>query len=130
MSAEGSARPGISGAFTSASAERSSPPSVSPERAARISSWADRASARVEHEFQENRERLTNRQYGELLARDGARMSLQPPGATDDRKAHLMRAAEHIVNRNHMARLRDINRAAEKLLSGKTLASNKDERGR
>ncbi|WP_257541665.1 hypothetical protein [Sphingobium sp. CFD-1] len=86
--------------------------------------------ARAEREFRENREQWTRRQYGELLARDGERLVLQPPGATDDRKAHLMRAAENMVNRNHATRLAGINRAAEKLLAGKTLQSKNTDLGR
>lgn len=130
MSAEGSASRTISPSFASASAERSSAPAVSPERAVEITSWADRTTARAEFEFRENREQWTNRQYGELLARDGERMSLRPPGATDDRKAHLMRAAEHIVRRNHAARIAGINNAAHKLLAGETLESKKGDLGR
>lgn len=130
MSAEASASRAISPSFAAASTERSSAPAVSPERAAEITSWADRTTARAEYEFRQNREEWTNRQYGELLARDGERLSLQPPGATDDRKSHLMRAAENMVKRNHAARLAGINRAAEKLLAGETLDSRKGDLGR
>src|SRR3546814_616843 len=75
-------------------------------------------------------EQWTRRQYGELLARDGERLVLQPPGATDDRKARLMRAAENMVNRNYAIRLAGINRAAEKLLAGQTLQSKRTDLGR
>src|SRR3546814_10100435 len=125
MSADGSASRVISSSFAAASAERSSAQAVSPERAAKIASWADRTTARAEREFRENREQWTRRQYGELLARDGERLVLQPPGATDDRKARLMRAAENMVNRNYAIRLAGINRAAEKLLAGQTLQSKR-----
>lgn len=130
MSADGSASQVISSSFAAASAERSSAQAVSPERAAKITSWANRTTARAEREFRENREQWTRRQYGELLARDGERLVLQPPGATDDRKAHLMRAAENMVNRNHATRLAGINRAAEKLLAGQTLQSKRTDLGR
>lgn len=130
MSNEGSASRAISPRFASASSERSSAPAVSPEKAAEITAWAERTTARAEYEFRQNREEWTNKQYGELLARDGERLSLQPAGATDDRKAHLMRAAEHIVQRSHAARLAGINRAAEKLLAGETLESKNHDRGR
>lgn len=129
MSADGSASRVISSSFAAASAERSSAAAVSPERAAKIISWADRTTARAEKDFRENREQWTRRQYGELLARDGERLVLQPPGATDDRKAHLMRAAENMVNRNHATRLAGINRAAEKLLAGQTLQSKRADLG-
>src|SRR3546814_18562559 len=121
MSADGSASRVISSSFAAASAERSSAQAVSPERAAKIASWADRTTARAEREFRENREQWTRRQYGELLARDGERLVLQPPGATDDRKASLMRAAENMVNRNYAIRLAGINRAAATLTAGQTI---------
>src|SRR3546814_5174983 len=89
-------------------------------RAAKIASWADRTTARAEREFRENREQWTRRQYGALLARDAERLVLQPPGATDDRKARLMRAAENMVHRNYAIRLAGINRAAAKLLAGRS----------
>src|SRR3546814_14515137 len=130
MSADGSASRVISSSFAAASAERSSAQAVSPERAAKIASWADRTTARAEREFRENREQWTRRQYGELLARDGERLVLQPPGATDDRKARLMRAAENMVNRNYAIRLEGINRADEKLLAGQTIQYKRPEIGR
>src|SRR3546814_2674086 len=68
------ALPILSSSFAAASAERSSAQAVSPERAAKIASWADRTTARAEREFRENREQWTRRQYGELLARDGERL--------------------------------------------------------
>lgn len=120
----------ISGPFASASADRSSAPAVSPERATEITAWADRTTAQAEREFRENQVQWIIRQYGDLLARDGARLSLQPSGATDDRKAHLMRAADHMVKRNHAARLAGINRIAEQLLTGRTPNLKRDERGR
>src|SRR3546814_10905262 len=130
MGADGSASQFRASSFAAASAERSSAQAVSPERAAKIASWADRPTARAEREFRENREQWTRRQYGELLARDGERLVLQPPGATDDRKARLMRAAENMVNRNYAIRLAGINRAAEKLLAGQTLQSKRTDLGR
>lgn len=57
-------------------------------------------------------------------------MEFRPDGAADDRKSHLMRAAEHLVQRNHAARLAGINRTAEKLLAGETLESKKNHLGR
>src|SRR3546814_13594056 len=77
MSADGSASRVISSSFAAASAERSSAQAVSPERAAKIASWADRTTARAEREFRENREQWTRRQYGELLARAGERLELR-----------------------------------------------------
>lgn len=130
MRNDSSASRAISSSFTSASAQRSPAINVSPERANEISSWAERSTERAEREFRENREHWTNRKYGELLARDGGRLSLQPPGSTDDRKAHLMRAADHMVRRNHATRLANIHQTAEKLLAGKTLQTSNNELGR
>lgn len=41
-----------------------------------------------------------------------------------------MRAAEHIVKRNHAARIAGITNAADKLLAGETLESKKGDLGR
>lgn len=130
MSGEGSSSGAVTPLFASVSSQKSPAPAVSPERAAEIQSWASRTSAKAEHEFKENREQWTNQEYGKLLAKEGGRLEFRPDGATDDRKSHLMRAAEHLVKRNHAARLAGINRAAEKLLAGETLDSKRKDIGR
>lgn len=130
MSGEGSSSGAVTPLFASASSQRQATPAVSPERAAEITTWANRTTARAEYEFKENRAEWTNQEYGKLLAKEGGRLEFRPDGATDDRKSHLMRAAEHVVKRNHAARLAGINRAAEKLLAGETLESKKKDIGR
>jgi hypothetical protein len=130
MSGEGSSKGAMSSLFTSASSQKSFAPAVSPERAAEITAWADRTTARAQHEFRYFGERWTNEQYGKLLAKDGERLEFRPDGATPDRKAHLMRAAEQMVNRAHEARLAGISRAAEKLLAGETLERRNKDLGR
>lgn len=130
MSGEGSSSGAVTPLFASASSQRQATPAVSPERAAEITTWANRTTARAEYEFKENRAEWTNQEYGKLLAKEGGRLEFRPDGATDDRKSHLMRAAEHLVKRNHAARLAGINRAAEKLLAGETLESKNKNIGR
>lgn len=130
MSGEGSSSGAVTPLFASASSQKSATPAVSPERAAEIQSWASRTAAKAENEFKENRELWTNQEFGKLLAKDGGRLEFRPDGATDDRKAHLMRAAERMVHRSHAARIEGINRAAEKLLAGETLEKQKKDIGR
>ncbi|MEC3949296.1 hypothetical protein [Sphingobium sp. HWE2-09] len=130
MSADRSASGVISSSFAAASAERSSAPTVSPERAEKINSWAKMATEKVGQNYEQTRHAWVNQKYGELLARDGERLSLKPAWAVDDRKAHLMRTAEYIVRRRFEERLSNINRVAEKLLAGQTLAFKTDDRGR
>lgn len=131
MSGDNSAPKGtITPHFASASTQRSASPAVSPEKAAEITEWAGRTTARADYEFHKNRKEWTNQEYGKLLAKEGERMAFSPSGTVDDRKAHLMRAAEHVVKRNHAARLSGINHAAEKLLAGETLESKNKDIGR
>ena len=130
MSGEGSSSVAVTPLFAAASSQKAAAPAVSPERAAEITNWASRTTARAEHEFKQNRAEWTNQEYGKLLAKDGGRMEFRPDGATDDRKAHLMRAAEHLVKRNHAARIACINCAAEKLLAGETLEAKRPDRER
>lgn len=113
---EASARNAITPRFASASVTQSNSVSVSPARAAEVTAKAERVTARAEAHFEKHRKTWTNRQYGELLARDGERMVLRPRGMVDDRKAHLMRAADHLVRQRQAARLSSINRAANNLL--------------
>jgi hypothetical protein len=88
------------------------------ERAAEVMAKRDHVTARAEAHFEKHRQGWTNRQYGALLASDGERMALRPRGMPDDRKAHLMRAADHMVRQKQAQRLSRIDRAADKMLSG------------
>lgn len=110
------ARTAISTRFASASVALSTPP-VSPERAVEVSAKAERVTAKAEAHFEKHRQLWTNRQYGQLLARDGLRRNLRPPGMVDDRKAHLLRAADNLVRQRQSVRLSSISRAAEKMLT-------------
>ena len=130
MNADGSASRVISSSFAAASAERSSAPAVSPERAEKINNWAKRATEKIGQNYEQTRHAWVNQKYGELLARDGERLSLKPAWAVDDRKAHLMRTAEYIVRRKFEDRLSNINRVAENLLAGKEPNSRKGDLGR
>lgn len=130
MSKEKPSVTAISPGFTSASARNSAPSPVSPERAERINRWAQLATERIGRNYEQTRSLWIDQKYGELLAREGTRLSLQPSWAADDRKAHLMRAAEYIVQRSFESKLATIERTAEALLSGKTPGHLKEQQGR
>lgn len=120
----------ISPRFALASAAVShSSEGVSAERAAEIISKCERVSERAQSHFEKHRQLWTNRQYGELLARDGQRMALRPPGMPDDRKAHLTRAADSMVLQRHGKRLAKIEQAANNML-GRNAHDNKQAVGR
>ena len=110
------ARAAISPHFGSVSVALSALPAP-PERAAEVSAKAERVTAKAEAHFEKHRQLWTNRQYGQLLARDGLRMDLRPPGMVDDRKAHLLRAADHLVRQRQSVRLSSISRAADNMLA-------------
>lgn len=116
MIGDGAAARTISPRFASASVAQSALPTVSPERAAEVSAKAERVTARAEAHFEKHRQLWTNRQYGQLLARDGERMAFRPNGMADDRKAHLMRAADHLVRQKQAQRISNIGRAAENMM--------------
>lgn len=117
-------RAAISTRFASASVARPVPQTVSPERAADVSAKTERVTAKAEAHFEKHRQLWTNRQYSQLLAREGERMDLRPPGMVDDRKAHLMRAADHLVRQRQSVRLSSIIRVAENMIT----QGNKKER--
>lgn len=107
----------ISARFASASSTVSHPSvSVSAGRAAEITSKCERVSEQAQSHFEKHRQLWTNRQYGELLARDGGRMALRPPGMPDDRKAHLTRAADSMILQRQTRRLAKIERASNNML--------------
>jgi hypothetical protein len=108
----------ISPRFSSASSVTAQSPGVSPERVVEISAKRERVTERAESHFEKNRQKWTNRQYGELLSRDGERMTLRPAGMQDDRKAHLMRAADYMVRQKQANRIAKIERAANNMLRG------------
>lgn len=116
MIGDGAAARAISPRFASVSVAQSTPATVSSERAAEVSAKAERVAARAEAHFEKHRQLWTNRQYVQLLARDGERMAFRPNGMADDRKAHLMRAADHLVRQKQVQRISKIGRAAENMV--------------
>jgi uncharacterized membrane protein len=123
---DAASRGAITPRFASASVAQSAAPTVSPERAAEVSIKAERVTEKAEAHFEKHRKQWTNRQYSELLARDGERMAFRPAGMQDDRKAHLMRAADHLVRQKHVTRLSKIDRAADNMLGkNKSLQSDR-----
>lgn len=123
MTGDSAAARAISPRFASVSVAQSAPATVPPERAAEVIAKAERVIAKAEAHFEKHRQLWTNRQYGQLLARDGERMAFRPNGMADDRKAHLMRAADHLVRQRQAKRLVKIERAANNML-------NRPDRGR
>ncbi|KTR83769.1 hypothetical protein NS277_07325 [Novosphingobium barchaimii] len=100
------------------------------ERTAEINAKADRITAKAEAHFEKHRQQWTNRQYGRLLARDGERMEFRPSGMAQDRKAHLMRAADQLVCRKQSMRLALIEQAASNLRAGRCENRNQSTIGR
>lgn len=84
MIGDGAATRTISPRFASVSVAQSTPASLKPERAAEVSAKAERVTAKAEAHFEKHRQLWTNRQYGQLLARDGERMAFRPNGMADD----------------------------------------------
>lgn len=130
MIGDAAATGAITPRFASASSVRSAPVTVSPERAAEVTAKRDHVTARAEAHFEKHRQGWTNQQYGKLLAVDGERMALRPRGMPDDRKAHLMRAADHMVRQKQAQRLTRIDRVADKMLSGNRVQTHDRQRGR
>ena len=124
------ARAAISEGFASASAARPIPQTVSSERAAEVSAKTERVTAKAEVHFEKHRQLWTNRQYSQLLAREGGRMDLRPSGMVDDRKAHLMRAADHLVRQRQSVRLSSIIRMAENMMAQRNMEERSHMRGR
>ncbi|MEO6216673.1 MAG: hypothetical protein ABIO86_11625 [Sphingomonas sp.] len=124
------ARAAISPRFALASVALSTPQTISHERAAEVSAKAEHVTAKAEAHFEKHRQVWTNRQYSQLLARDGQRMELRPPGMVDDRKAHLMRAADHLVRQRQCVRLSSISRAAENMMKNGSEKNRSHDLGR
>ena len=87
-------------------------------------------TAKAEVHFEKHRQLWTNRQYSQLLAREGGRMDLRPSGMVDDRKAHLMRAADHLVRQRQSVRLSSIIRMAENMMAQRNMEERSHMRGR
>lgn len=116
MTGDSAAARAISPRFASVSVAQSAPATVPPERAAEVCEKAESVTAKAEAHFEKHRQLWTNRQYGQLLARDGERMAFRPNGMADDRKAHLMRAADHLVRQKQVQRISKIARAADNMM--------------
>ncbi|MBB4858173.1 hypothetical protein HNO88_001492 [Novosphingobium chloroacetimidivorans] len=130
MTGDSAAVRAISPRFASVSVAQSAPATVPPERAAEVCEKAERVTAKAEAHFEKHRQLWTNRQYGQLLARDGERMAFRPNGMADDRKAHLMRAADHLVRQKQVQRISKIARAAQKMMMEGQTNRRQHEMGR
>lgn len=106
----------ITSRFGAASAQSAATPSISAARVAEVSARRDAVAERATAHFEQHRATWTNRQYGELLARDGERRALRPNGIADDRKAHLQHAADNLVRHRHAKRVATIHRVADRMM--------------
>ena len=78
----------------------------------RVAEFAERSFARCERQW-------TNQFYDRLLKREGNAPTLQPSFAANDRRAHLMRAAEKMSVHRHMKNMNRIERAADRMAGRK-----------
>lgn len=83
---------------------------------ASVESKADRVRNHAEAHYERHAKQWVSSRYTQLLLREAPQPSLRPAGAVDDRKAHLMRAAIHLVERKQHLRLMRIERAAQRSL--------------
>lgn len=78
-----------------------------------------RISEMAERHFEKHRNSWVAARYGDLLKKDSPAPALKPHGSREDRTAHLVRTANHLVNRKHQARLETIKTAAERVRTGR-----------
>ena len=76
---------------------------------------ADQVRQKAEAHHERHAKAWVASRYTRLLVREGNQPALRPAGATDDRKAHLMRAAIHSVERKQHLRIARIERAAQRI---------------
>lgn len=74
---------------------------------------------KAQSHFEKHREAWVARRYTQLLMQDAPAPALKPHGSVEDRSAHLMRAASHIVDRRQEARLSVIRSAASRIRNGR-----------
>ena len=98
----------LGGHFTPAAAQPA--PSV-----ASVESKAEHVRSKAQSHYERNARTWVATRYTQLLLREGNQPALRPDGAVDDRKAHLMRAAIHLVERKQHQRLARIERAAQRM---------------
>jgi len=101
-----------------------------------MSARAERAEIAANESVRDKQERVTERahahfetqgrqwvasRYRQLLLTEGPAPALRPDGASEDRSARLMRAAEHLVHSKQHRRLELIRMAGERMMGvGKT----------
>lgn len=89
--------------------------SITSSRDASVIERAERISRRAETHFEKHREQWISTRYRQLLLKEGAQPSLRPMGASDDRKAHLYRAATFLTERKQASRIQRIERATNRM---------------
>lgn len=103
-----SATPNLGGHFAPAASQ--------PLRmAASVESKAERIRSHAEAHYERHAKHWVASRYTQLLLREAPQPSLRPDGVADDRKAHLFRAASHLVERKQQGRLIRIEKAAQRM---------------
>jgi hypothetical protein len=89
---------------------------VASSRGASVIEKAERISRHAETHFEKHREQWISTRYRQLLLKESAQPSMRPMGASDDRKAHLYRAATFLTERKQTSRIQSIEHAANRML--------------
>jgi len=79
---------------------------------------AARVTEIAEAHFEKHRASWVAARYGDLLRTDSPAPSLKPEGSRSDRTAHLLRTANHLVDRKQQARLNRIKSVESQMRKG------------
>ena len=88
-------------------------------RDAAVESKRERVADFAKASFERCERQWTNQFYDRLLKREGNAPTLQPSWSTNDRRAHLMRAAEKMSVQRHMKNMNRIERVADRMAGRK-----------
>lgn len=83
--------------------------------AASVESKADRVRSKAQTHYERHAKAWVSNRFTELLLNEGVHPAPRPNGVVDDRKAHLFRAATHLVERKQHLRLLRIEKAAQRM---------------
>lgn len=76
---------------------------------------AERVRAKADAHYERHAKQWVSAQYTKMLLNEGTHQSPRPSGVVEDRKAHLFRAATHLVQRKQHLRLLRIEKAAQRM---------------
>ena len=102
---------GVTRAFNARASQTAREASIESKRE-RVTSFANKQFERCERQW-------TNQYYDRLLKREGSAPTLQPSYAVDDRKAHLIRAAERLAHNRLHRNVQRIDRVANRMMGRK-----------